>query len=357
MALLSGLLATWSLFWRAVLERCGRIIPPFQPLILALIPSFGHQTNGNVALDENVRAPAIFKDQASDLLLTGLQKIPLPKPIMTFTHVNTKPVIPQSKNQKLLLIGIWSETYLVDETIIRKAPRTADEEGMMPIIREAAIYNILKGQPRIAECIPQERTDIVDIKYYPYGDVLEFCQRNEVSAKLKSKWFHQIIEAIAVIHSFDVIHSDLALRQFFVDDELNIRLGDFGASQYPDHPALGYEKATHCLPRDYALPNTVASDLFALGSTLHELLTGKVPYSELYPEKEKDMLKAREEAIWAEQRRRERLADHDIEQRYISRQFPDTSHLMYGDIIIGFWDGTITSAEEGLNRLTGALES
>lgn len=248
------------------------------------------------------------------------------------------------------------EVYLVDECIIRKAPRTADEEGMMPIIREAAIYNILKGQPRIAECIPQERTDVVDIKYYTRGGVLEFCEKNEVSAELKSKWFHQIIEAIAVIHSFDVIHSDLALRQFFIDNELNIRLGDFGASQYPDHPALGYEKATHCLPRDYALPNTVSSDLFALGSTLYELLTGKIPYSELYPEKEKDMVKAREEAMRGEQRYREQLADHNVEQRYKNQKFPDTSHLMFGDIILGFWDGTIISAKKGLKLLAGVME-
>ncbi|KOS48213.1 hypothetical protein ACN38_g802 [Penicillium nordicum] len=45
--------------------------------------------------------------------------------------------------------------------------------------------------------------------------------------------------------------------------------------------ALGYEEESHCLPRDYELPNTETSDIFALGSTLYELVTGKAPYSEL----------------------------------------------------------------------------
>ncbi|KAL2866154.1 uncharacterized protein BJX67DRAFT_372804 [Aspergillus lucknowensis] len=40
---------------------------------------------------------------------------------------------------------------------------------------------------------------------------------------------------------------------------------------YPGHPALGYEKASYCLPRDYKIPNTILSDIFALGSILYKL--------------------------------------------------------------------------------------
>lgn len=111
-----------------------------------------------------------------------------------------------------------------------------------------------------------------------------------ISPELQEKWFQQMIEAVIAIHHFDIIHSDLGLRQFFIDDGYNLRLGDFSSSQYPGHPVLGYEKATHCLPRDYELPNTTLSYLFALGSTLYELVTGKVPYSELYPVEPKGIL-------------------------------------------------------------------
>ncbi|KAJ5720063.1 hypothetical protein N7493_006941 [Penicillium malachiteum] len=86
---------------------------------------------------------------------------------------------------------------------------------------------------------------------------------------------------MAVSH-LGIIHSDLKLGQILIDDEDNACLSDFNASQYPDNLALGYEKATHRLPRDYEAPNTISSDLFALGSTLYELVTGHVPYEELY---------------------------------------------------------------------------
>ncbi|OQD98414.1 hypothetical protein PENSOL_c009G00629 [Penicillium solitum] len=87
-----------------------------------------------------------------------------------------------------------------------------------------------------------------------------------------SKWFKQILEAVVVIHSFGVIHSDLALRQFFV------HLGDFGSSQSPGYPALDYEKTSHCLPRDYELPNTESSDILLWGLPFYKLVAGKAPF-------------------------------------------------------------------------------
>lgn len=74
-------------------------------------------------------------------------------------------------------------------------------------------------------------------------------------------------------HVYGVIHSDVALRQFFACEELNPRLRDFNS----------FEKAPRCLPMDYEVLNMVVSDLFALGSTLYELIAKKTSYSELYP--------------------------------------------------------------------------
>lgn len=145
------------------------------------------------------------------------------------------------------------------------------------------VYSNIGKHPRIAECLSLGRTDFVDTRYYPNGDLAAFVfNRNNLDRDLQRKWFRQIIEAVNLIHAHDIIHSDLALRQFFLDDNLNARLGDFNSAQCPGHLALGYEKASHCLPRDYEAPNFVASDLFALGSTLYELSAGKAPYCELY---------------------------------------------------------------------------
>ena len=151
---------------------------------------------------------------------------------------------------------------------------------------------------------------------------------------------------MAVIHSYDIIHSDLALRQFFVDDDFNVRLGDFNSSQYSGHPALGYEKATNYLPRDYELPNTLLSDSFASGFTISALLTGKPPYSNLYPVESGDTAQPSDPDVIRARFQREQLAN--FEQRYKNHEYPDVSHLFRGDIILGLWNGTITSAAEAL---------
>ncbi|KAJ5087938.1 hypothetical protein N7456_011554 [Penicillium angulare] len=203
---------------------------------------------------------------------------------------NTPPPItiilpPCKDNERILAIGIFSRVYLIDDKIVKKVPRSESEKDLQPIHREALVYKILGTHPRIAEWLSKDETDYVEIKYYPHSDVVKYIETNQnsISSALQSKWFQQIIEAITYIHSREIIHSDLALRQFFIDDDFNLRLGDFNASRCPEHIALGYEKASHCLPRDYEGPNTEASDIFAMGSTLYELVTGQVPYGELYP--------------------------------------------------------------------------
>lgn len=110
------------------------------------------------------------------------------------------------------MIGIFAEVYLVDGVTIRKVPRGRSEDETQPIIREATIYSMMDDHPRLARCTSRGRTDLVEVEYYPNGDLVGFCQKNTVSAELQSRWFKQMIETVVVIHQYGVIHSDLALR-------------------------------------------------------------------------------------------------------------------------------------------------
>ncbi len=258
----------------------------------------------------------------------------------------------QPSDHNLISIGIFAKVHLLDGTVVRKVPRSKSQEDAQPILREATIYTILGDHPRIAQCLSLGETDYVDVKYYPNGDLVAYFQKNNssITSSLQLKWFQQIIEAVDKIHEHGVIHSDLAMRQFFVDDDLNARLGDFNSSQYPGQAALGYEKASHCLPRDYEESNTVISDLFALGSTLYELITGKALHSELYSVESEAVMRSSDPAVIMARIERGQRVDGRIEQLYSRQVFPDVSCIFGGDVIMGCWKGEFSSAKETLIR-------
>ncbi|KAJ5699723.1 hypothetical protein N7536_002736 [Penicillium majusculum] len=196
------------------------------------------------------------RDDTASCSFVSNQEQQLPTDCSSMNTTTTKPGNARHvSNHQILIIGIFAKVYLFDQKTVTKVPRSRSEEDMQPIIRETMIYNTIGIHPRIEECTSRG-SGVVD----------------SITSELQSKWFKQILEAVVVIHSFGVIHSDLALRQFFV------HLGDFGSSQSPGYPALDYEKTSHCLPRDYELPNTESSDILLWGLPFYKLVAGKAPF-------------------------------------------------------------------------------
>lgn len=142
---------------------------------------------------------------------------------------------------------------------------------------EGRIYGHLGKCKRIARCI-RWGDDFVDLRYECNGDLESYLKKTPLTSYARYRVARQAIEAVVFIHKKDVIHSDLSARQFLVDQRCNIRLSDFGGSSLQGSEAIVMENATHFLPRDEDAPNTIQSDLFALGSTVYEILLGEKPY-------------------------------------------------------------------------------
>jgi serine/threonine protein kinase len=170
--------------------------------------------------------------------------------------------------------------------------------------------------------------EYIQLEYYPHGNLKDYIHQDRATmTKINLKhWASQMIESVAYIHAKGVRHSDLRLDQWLVDADLNARLSDFNASGYDDQPdlglkgrpTLGFEIASHFLPRDPDADNTVESDLFALGSALYELVTGQKPYED--------------------------CSEESLEALFGERKFPITGSLLLGDIILGCWGGRFDSA-------------
>lgn len=242
--------------------------------------------------------------------------------------------------RELLMVGMSAKTYRIGDTVRKECHVLPDDIGITKqnldaCKIEAQVYRILGDYPLIARCLSiGAGNEYIELEYYPHSTLTGYIQRNRmcITEMDLKRWAYQIIKSVAYIHSKGVRHSDFRLDQWLVDADLNARLSDFNAAGFDDQPDLGIkgepaqglESASHCLPRDPEPDNTVVSDLFALGSTLYELLADQAPY--------------------------EGQNDEVIESSFRNGEFPSIEGLLLGGIIQGCWKQMFSSAEEILDH-------
>ena len=123
--------------------------------------------------------------------------------------------------------------------------------------------------------------------------LLELCQNqtlNELFERRKKLseievqcYIIQLIKALQYLHSHRVIHRDLKLGNLFLNDKLELKVGDFGLATklYYD----GEKKRTVCGTPNYIAPEVLSGaghsyevDIWAVGVIIYTLLVGKPPF-------------------------------------------------------------------------------
>ena len=101
-------------------------------------------------------------------------------------------------------------------------------------------------------------------------------------------WGLVAARALGRLHRLRVIHRDVKPANLHLGDDGELRLLDLGAAVSGNSPAA--QRALHAGTPSYMNPElwgdasaTPQSDLFALGVTLYQLLTGHLPYGEIEP--------------------------------------------------------------------------
>jgi polo-like kinase 1 len=124
--------------------------------------------------------------------------------------------------------------------------------------------------------------------------LLELCQNQSLNELLRRRkrlhelevqcYTMQIINALKYLHAHRIIHRDLKLGNLFLNDKMEVKLGDFGLATKLDFD--GEKKRTICGTPNYIAPEVLEGkaghsyevDIWSLGVIIYTLIIGKPPF-------------------------------------------------------------------------------
>ncbi|KAF2021877.1 kinase-like protein [Aaosphaeria arxii CBS 175.79] len=186
---------------------------------------------------------------------------------------------------------------------------------------EAQIYERLGAHPRLVQFKHWDPVShALTLEYMPNGNLKDYVQKHGhgVSPSQRQQWVMEVVEGVELLHSYNVIQGDVGPHNFLLDIDLSLKICDFGGS------SLDGSQATVAPGVRYRLPSlggtTIKEDLFALGSTIYFIVTGREPYEELTDEDQ-------------------------VEKLYQNGVFPGLSEVPFAEIIALCWRQEAESAK------------
>ena len=194
---------------------------------------------------------------------------------------------------KTVAIKVYSKNK-VTHTKLRAIKR---EVAMMAFLERKGIPNIVHAYTGFSD----------DLNYYI---VMEHCEGGDLLEWIltRGKALHErdalqsivvpLLSTLNQMHALGIVHRDLKLENIFLGKDLSIKLGDFGLtmSMYQESAISPVGTVEYMAPEVLALPpvdailnktidpksivpNNEKVDVWALGVTLFELVTGRLPFS------------------------------------------------------------------------------
>lgn len=180
------------------------------------------------------------------------------------------------------------------------------ESQLKKFLKEAERLNCLLNEHivRVYDCFEANGTAYYVMDFIDGENLAELLERQgkPIPEEKVEDYLRQILDALQEVHSNDILHMDLKPANIMLDRNGTVKLIDFGASKQAD-PEGGITSTAIAYTPGYApLEQTDKqkkkfgpwTDFYALGATLYNLLTNKVPPvpSDIMDDKTPDKSKA-----------------------------------------------------------------
>lgn len=168
---------------------------------------------------------------------------------------------------------------------IRKE-RITDDLDRIHIQREIEITSSLRHSNiiRFHEVFESRDKIVIVMEYASRGELYDYIQERRRLPEIEARGiFRQITSAVHYCHKNGVVHRDLKLENILLDQDLNVKLADFGLS---NNFQKGSVLQTYCGSPLYAAPEIVKGlpyqgpevDCWALGVLLYALVYSSMPF-------------------------------------------------------------------------------
>ncbi|KAM6111402.1 LOW QUALITY PROTEIN: serine/threonine-protein kinase PLK2-like [Phoenicopterus ruber ruber] len=138
------------------------------------------------------------------------------------------------------------------------------------------------------------------VQFYHYFEdreniyfLLEYCGRRSMAHILKARkvltepevryYLRQIVSGLKYLHEQEILHRDLKLGNFFINENMELKLGDFGLAARLE--PLEHRMRTICGTPNYLSPEVLNKqghsceyDIWALGCVMYTMLLGRPPF-------------------------------------------------------------------------------
>ncbi|XP_019469115.2 hormonally up-regulated neu tumor-associated kinase-like [Meleagris gallopavo] len=174
--------------------------------------------------------------------------------------------------------------------VIDKRKAKQDSYMVKNMKREPRIHQMIKhpNVVQLYETLETGNSYYMVMELCLGGDLLDrICDKQRLAEREVRRYTRQILSAVGYLHCHGIVHRDLKIENFLLDENNNIKIVDFGLSNTAKFEGLSQELLhTQCGSPAYAAPELLAHrkygpkvDVWSIGVSMFAMLTGTLPFT------------------------------------------------------------------------------